>query len=144
MARIKFELPDSFSYSTDLSIYIGHVNYGGHLDNAQLIQLLGEARVRFFQSLGYTELDVEGLSIVVSDHVVQYRSEGFHGETIRVQMVPQDLNQYGFDLVYRMDCLETPRELARGKTGIVFIDPTTKKVARIPPQFIERLPQSLD
>lgn len=60
------------------------MNQGGHLDNAQLLSLVSEARLRFFQSLGYAEADVEGVSTVVGDMVAQYKSEAFHGETLRV------------------------------------------------------------
>mgnify|MGYP001964509006 CR=1 FL=1 len=88
MARIVFDLPAHFGFATELQIYISHVNQGGHLDNAQLLTLVSEARVRFFQSLGYPEADVGGLSIVVGDIVAQYKSEGFHGETMRVEMAP--------------------------------------------------------
>ena len=67
MARIIFELPERFGFHTDLQVYISHVNQGGHLDNAQLLSLVSEARVRFFRSLGYAEADVAGLSTVVGD-----------------------------------------------------------------------------
>ncbi len=139
MPRIQFQLPDSFVFATDIQIYISHVNQGGHLDNAQLLTLVSEARVRFFKSLGYTEGNVAGFPIVVGDMVAQYKSEGFHGETMRVSMVPQDYNQYGFDLVYRMECLDTPREVARGKIGIVFIDRETRKVAPVPGAFFTKV-----
>ena len=139
MARIRFELPEAFVFSTDIQIYISHVNQGGHLDNAQLLTLVSEARVRFFKSLGWPESDVAGFPIVVGDMVAQYKSEGFHGETMRVRMVPEDFNAYGFDLVYCMECLDTAREVARGKVGIVFIDPATRKVAPIPAVFRDKL-----
>ncbi len=146
MPRIQFQLPARFVFATDIQIYISHVNQGGHLDNAQLLTLVSEARVRFFKSLGYTEGNVAGLPIVVGDLVAQYKSEGFHGETMRVSMVPQDYNKYGFDLVYRMECLDTAREVARGKIGIVFVDHDTRKVAEVPAQFLGkvRLLQPLD
>ena len=139
MPRIQFPLPERFVFATDIQIYISHVNQGGHLDNAQLLTLVSEARVRFFKSLGYTEGDVAGFAIVVGDMVAQYKSEGFHGETMRVSMVPQDYNTYGFDLAYRMECLDTAREVARGKIGIVFIDRATRKVAQVPPEFLQRV-----
>lgn len=139
MPRIQFALPDRFVFVTDIQIYISHVNQGGHLDNAQLLTLVSEARVRFFKSLGYTEGDVAGCPIVVGDMVAQYKSEGFHGETMRVSMVPQDYNRYGFDLVYRMECLDTAREVARGKIGIVFIDRPSRKVAPVPAEFLARV-----
>jgi len=139
MPRIQFQLPEQFVFSTDIQIYISHVNQGGHLDNAQLLTLVSEARVRFFKSLGYTEGNVAGFPIVVGDMVAQYKSEGFHGETMRVSMVPQDFNKYGFDLVYRMECLDTAREVARGKIGIVFIDRATRQVAQVPVEFLGKV-----
>ncbi len=139
MARIQFTLPEQFSFSTDIQIYISHVNQGGHLDNAQLLTLVSEARVRFFKSLGHTESSVAGCPIVVGDLVAQYKSEGFHGETMRVSMVPQDHNKYGFDLVYRMDSLDSAREVARGKIGIVFVDRQTRRATAVPPAFLAQL-----
>ena len=139
MSRIQFALPQAFAFATDIQIYISHVNQGGHLDNAQLLTLVSEARVRFFKSLGYRESDVAGHPIVVGDMVAQYKSEGFHGETMRVRMIPQDFNRYGFDLVYRMDCSDTGREVARGKIGIVFINRETRRVSTVPEAFTQRL-----
>ena len=139
MARIQFPLPEHFVFATQLQIYISHVNQGGHLDNAQLLTLVSEARLRFFQSLGHRELDVVGYPIVVGDLMAQYKSEGFHGETMRVRMCPQDVNRYGFDLAFCMDCLDSGREVARGKVGIVFIDRTTRQVAPVPPSFLAQL-----
>lgn len=140
MARIVFELPAKFVFATELQIYVSHVNQGGHLDNAQLLSLVSEARLRFFKSLGYAEADVEGVSTVVGDIVAQYKSEAFHGETLRVEMVPADFNKYGFDLVFRMSETSTGREVARGKTGVVFIDRVTRKVTPVPPAILQRLP----
>ena len=67
MPRITIDLPDRFAFSTEVPILIGHINYGNHLDTAQLIAMVSEARVRYFKSLGYTELDIEGVGIVVAD-----------------------------------------------------------------------------
>lgn len=139
MSRIRFELPERFVFSTQIQIYISHVNQGGHLDNAQLLTLVSEARVRFFKSLGHRESDVAGGPIVVGDLVAQYKSEGFHGETMRVRMAPQDFNRYGFDLAYCMDCVDTGREVARGKIGVVFIDRATRKPVAVPAAFLEQL-----
>ncbi|MDQ1259154.1 MAG: hypothetical protein QG643_978 [Pseudomonadota bacterium] len=139
MPRIQFALPERFVFSTELQIYISHVNQGGHLDNAQLLTLVSEARVRFFQALGYREAGVESLSIVVGDIVAQYKSEGFHGEVMRVEMLPSDFNKYGFDIVYRMTEKSTGREVARGKLGVVFVHPQDKTVALVPPRFMERI-----
>ncbi len=139
MARIQIELPATFLFSTQVQIYISHVNLGGHLDNAQLLTLVSEARTRFFVALGYPGMDVEGCLYVVGDLVAQYKSEGFYGETLQIDMTPGDLNKYGFDLLFQMREVKTGREVARGKTGIVFVHAQDKKVALIPPAFLQRL-----
>lgn len=139
MPRLHFALPDHFRFATDVQIYISHVNYGGHLDNAQLLTLVSEARMRFFKALGYHEGNVEGYGIVVGDLGAQYRSEGFHGEVMRVELEPCDFNKYGFDLVFRMRETGTGRDVACGKVGIVFVRPEAKQVALVPPAFVERL-----
>jgi acyl-CoA thioester hydrolase len=144
MARIQFDLPAQFIFSTDIPIYISHVNQGGHLDNALLLTLVSEARVRFFRSLGYRgELDIEGHTLVVGDMLAQYKSEAFYGETMHVDMVPADPNKYGFDLVFRLSDLDSGREVARGKTGVVFLNNAAaaggKKVAPAPTALLDKL-----
>lgn len=138
MARVIIELPEHFLFTTDIPIYIGHINYGYHLDNAALIGLLSEARVRFFKSLGYTELDVEGVGIVVADAAMQYKSEAFHGETLVFQIAPADFNKYGCDLMWRASDKASGREVARGKTGILFFDYTARRPAPVPEGFRQR------
>lgn len=139
MPRIQLHPAQRYSYATEIQIYISHVNQGGHLDNAQLLTLVSEARVRFFKALGYRESDVEGAPIVVGDIVAQYKSEGFHGETMLVQMLPSDFNRYGFDLQFRMSDRDSAREVALGKIGIVFINRSDRKVTPVPAGFMAKL-----
>ncbi len=138
MARVIIELPEHFLFTTDIPIYISHINYGHHLDNAALIGLLSEARVRFFKFLGYTELDVEGVGIIVADAAMQYKSEAFHGETLVFQITPADFNKYGCDLMWRASDKASGREVARGKTGILFFDYTARRPAPVPEGFRQR------
>ena len=139
MARIQIDPRPSYPFSTDVQIYISLINYGQHLDNAQLLGLVSEARYRFFQWLGYREFDIEGLAIVVGDMAAQYRSEAFHGETLCVQMAAADLNKYGFDICWRVTEKVSGREVALGKVGVVLTDPATRKVALLPEALKTRL-----
>ena len=138
MARILIDLPERFTFSTEIQIYINHINYGNHLDNSALLSLVSEARVRFFKALGYTELDVEGCGIIVADAAIQYKSEAFHGEVLVFQMTANDFNKYGCDLVWQITDLATGREVARGKHGIMFFDYSVRKPALVPPAFVAR------
>lgn len=144
MARLQIQLPEHFAYSTNITLYQSHINYGGHLDNALLLTVVSEARVRFLKSLGYTELNVEGVGIMVADAALQYRSEAFQGEVMVVHMGAADLLHKGFDLVWCMNEQSSQREVARGKTGIVFCDYATRKVVPMPTAFREKLARFTD
>ena len=74
--------------------------------------------------------------------MAQYKSEAFYGETMQVDMVPDDFNKYGFDLVFRLQDKASGREVARGKTGVVFVGEAPdggKKVSPLPEAFLARL-----
>lgn len=139
MARIRIDLPEHFVFSTEVPIYIQHINYGHHLDNAALLMLVAEARVRFFKHFGWSEMDVDGPGIIVADVAAQYRSEAFHGETLIIDFATADFHDHGCDLVWRLGDKASGREVARGKHGIVFFDYTTRSKARVPAAFIAKV-----
>lgn len=135
MARVQLDLPDHFLFKTEMPIRIGDINYGGHLGNDAVLSLVHEARVRWFHQAGYTELNVEGFGIIISDVVIVYKSEGFYGDMLSIEMATADFNAYGCDFLYRLGNLKTGREVARAKTGVVFFDYEKRKVARVPETF---------
>ncbi len=100
-----------------------------------MLTLVSETRQRFFQSMGYSQINIEGVGIVVADAAVQYQSEAFHGESLRIGMSAVDFNNYGCDLVWQATEKSTGRKVACGKTGIVFFNYKTRKIAPVPPAF---------
>jgi 4-hydroxybenzoyl-CoA thioesterase len=139
MPRIRIDLPERFVFSTEVPIYIQHINYGHHLDNAALLMLVAEARVRFFKHFGWSEMDVDGPGIIVADVAAQYRSEAFHGETLVIDFATADFHEHGCDLVWRLGDKASGREVARGKHGIVFFDYATRSKASVPASFIAKV-----
>jgi 4-hydroxybenzoyl-CoA thioesterase len=139
MARVKLALPDAFRFQTDMTLRVGDMNYGGHLGNDAVLALLHEARVRFLRQLGGAELDFGGVGIIMTDAVVVYRSQGRLGETVRIQIEPQELHEHGFDLLYQVCEARTGREIARAKTGFVGFDYSAGKIARLSGFARERL-----
>ncbi len=138
MPRLQLDLPERFAYATEVVVYVGHINVGGHVDNALMLSLVAEARTRYFAALGYAENAVEGLATTITDVLWLYKAEAFHGDVLRVEMIASDYNKYGFDLLYRMTRQSDGREIGRGKHGLVFIDLQQRKVAPLPPVFRAR------
>jgi len=135
MARLKLDLPDTFIFSTEIPLRIGDINYGGHLGNDAVLSLVHEARVLFLNSHGFTELDVDGVGIIMNDAAIVFRSEAFYGETIVVDIAAADVTRVGCDLLFRLTEKTDGREVARAKTGFVFFDYESRKVKPIPDLF---------
>jgi len=139
MARIDIALPEHFSFLTEITVLSLHINYAAHLDNALLLSLVNDARMRYWHALGYGMQDIEGILPIVGDAALQYKSEAFLGEVMVVELAARDFHKYGFDLVWRMREKTTAREVARGKTGILCLDVATRKLTAIPQKFFASL-----
>lgn len=138
MARIKIEMPDHFIFSTELPIRISDINYGGHLSNDRILSLVHEARVQFLKSYQYSELDVEGRGLIMTDSATIYKAEGFHGDRLQVDIAVNEFNKYGCDFFYLLSNKDSAVEIAHVKTGFVFFDYDERKVVRVPEGFKNR------
>lgn len=135
MSRVKLGLPETFIYTTDIRLRVSDINYGGHMDNNAVLSLVHEARVRFLESHGYSELDVDGVGIIMVDAVIQYKSEAFYGQTLTFEVAVGGISRIGCDIFYRITDRNTGTEVARAKTGIAFLDYATRKPKRMPDGF---------
>lgn len=138
MARIKLNLPQKFIYETQIRIRITDLNYGGHLGNDSLLSVIHEARARFLASYGQTEKDMYGVSLIMSDTAIQYKSEAFFGEVLIVRVAAQDFSNKGFDLFFSIINQADGSEVARAKTGMVCFDYEKKKVVALPGEAFEK------
>lgn len=133
MARIKLQLPEDFKFQTVIPVRITDLNYGGHVGNDTILSLMQEARVQFFQHLGFKgELDLDGVSIIMTDSAIVYKAESFYGDHLIVEVVAGDYTKMGFDLFYKLSNKDSGKEVARGKTGIVCFDYEQRKVTALP------------
>ena len=139
MSRIKIELPEKFIYKTEIPIRITDINYGGHFGNDSLLSIVHEARIRFFKSLGFEELDVEGVGIIMIDAQIQYKQEGFYGDILIIEIALTEFTSVGCDFVYRVTNKNTNKEIALAKTGIVFFDYKKRKTASVPAEFKKKI-----
>ncbi|OGU82628.1 MAG: thioesterase [Ignavibacteria bacterium RBG_16_35_7] len=139
MPRIKIVLPNKFIFRTEIQIRITDINYGGHLGNDSLLSIIHEARVRFLQYLGYSESNVEGNGIIMIDAGVQYKSEGFYGDELLIEIAVNDFTEIGCDFVYRLTNKNSKKEIAVAKTGIVFFNYEKRKTAPVPPEFKKKI-----
>jgi YbgC/YbaW family acyl-CoA thioester hydrolase len=131
MARIKIALPERFSFSCEIPIRITDVNYGGHVGNDVFLSLVHEARVQYFQHLGYTELAFAGNGLIMADAAIEFKSELFYGDVVTVHVTAADISGIGFDLVYKLEKKAKSQIAGVAKTGMVCYDYNRKKIVAL-------------
>jgi len=134
MARVKIEIPEKVMASFHVPVRISDINYGNHVGNDAFVSLIHEARIQWLQLYGYTELQIEGIGLIMSDLSIEFKNESFYGDVVDIKLGAGEISRVGFELYYR---LYTKRDhetilLANAKTGMVCYDYDTKKVAVIP------------
>ncbi|HLK28964.1 MAG TPA: thioesterase family protein [Puia sp.] len=134
MARIKIDLPEQFSFLTEIPIRITDLNYGGHVGNDIVLSLIHEARVQFLKHAGYTELDFSGVGLIMSDVAIEFKNEIFYGDIIKASITAKEFSRVGFDIFYKLEKESSNKMilLAIAKTGMVCYNYQTKKIAAVP------------
>ena len=135
MQRIHIELPERYHFTATIPVRVGDLNYGNHLGNDAVLALAHEARMQFLRHHGWSETDLAGAALIMSDAAIVYKSEGFYGDRIEVHVAVQHLSRAGFDLVYRMVNGTTGKDLAHVKTGMLCFDYAIRKVRSLPDSF---------
>jgi acyl-CoA thioester hydrolase len=143
MARIKLDFPDKVLGTVEIPLRITDMNYGNHLGNDALVSILHEARVKWLNSMNYTELNVEGAGLIMGELVVSYLNESFYGDVLTVQLAAGDITGAGFELYYLVETNRNGKKIsiAKARTGMVCFDYSTRKVIPIPEKFSGLLKQ---
>ena len=93
--------------------------------------------MQFLNQFGFTELNIDGSGIIMVDAAVQYKSEGFYGDILLVEVALTDISKIGCDFVYRITNKKNQKVVAYVKTGIVFFDYGKKKIVSLPVKFLD-------
>ncbi|HLG18373.1 MAG TPA: thioesterase family protein [Bdellovibrionota bacterium] len=144
MPRLKLEISGSYPFSTEIPVRVSDLNYGAHVGNDALLSILHEARLRYLRSMGYeNELNISGAGLIMTDVAVTYRSEGFLGDVLKIEVGIADVTRVGFDFVYRVFNQTRDQEMALAKTAMAAFDVEKRKVQNLPEPFRRKIPASL-
>ena len=139
MARIKLVIPEPQIFSTNIGVRITDINYGNHVGNDAFVRIVHEARVQWLAAENYTELNIEGASLIMADLAVEYKGESFYGDVLKVEIAVGEISKAGFELYYQIIVNREGENIliAKAKTGMVCYNYEEKKVRELPQKFIE-------
>lgn len=137
MARIKINIPVNNIASVHIRVRISDINYGNHVGNDAFVSIIHEARLQWLQQNDFTELDIAGTGLIMSDLAFEFKTETFYGEDISIRISAGEISSVSFDLYYELTTIRNNEIvlLAKAKTGMVCYDYQNKKIAAISTQL---------
>ena len=139
MSRLKIEIKGNKLAVMKLHVRITDINYGNHVGNDAFVALIHEARMQWLHQYNFTELNIEGTGLIMSDLLFEFKSEVFYGEEIEIALTIADISKVSFDLFYMLTTTRHTEKIlvANAKTGMVCYDYKSKKVAAIPARLLQ-------
>ena len=134
MARLKIELPQKRLASVSIPVRITDINYGNHVGNNSIVEIIHEARVQFLKQHGFTELNVGGTALIMSELLVEFKNESFYNDVLEIKIFSGEITRVSFELFYEISVKKNEQKIiiAHAKTGMVCYNYELKKVSAVP------------
>ena len=132
MPRVRLKPLDTYPFHTDITVRTTDLNYGGHLGNDRLLALIHEARVAFLAGHGFSEIDCDGVSLILADVAIAYKGEAFAGDHLRFEVTAGEPTRCGFRLFYRVTRPSDRTVIALVENGMVCFDYAERKRRSLP------------
>lgn len=135
MARATLNLPEAYIFSTQMTVRINEINYGGHLGNDSILAMIHEARLRLLNHYQYSEKNVEGCGIIMADAIIIFKSQAYYKDILTIEIAFSDFSKHACDIIYLITNQKTGKEVARAKTRIAFFDYEKNRTVQVPEKF---------
>ncbi len=135
MQRVKLNPPENCVFRMERKVGISDLNFARHMDSVAMIRVIHEARLQFLADLGFSESNIYGLGMVVTDLAIDFRSESFANDVLTVDVGVMTFNKYGLDIGFQVSNHALDTVVCIAKMGVVFFDFDNHKLAELPGAF---------
>ena len=126
---------DEFKFSISLRVRVGDLNYGNHVGHQNYFLYFQEARIAYLNQFGFSELDIDGLAMMIAEANCRYKKELFLGDNLSVDCRVSRVKKKVFIMDYRISKRQTV--CAEGFTAGLCLAYSTKKIVRLPQKFTD-------
>ncbi|MCP4137277.1 MAG: acyl-CoA thioesterase [bacterium] len=139
MPRVRLQEQENYEFSCELHVRFYDINLGGHVGTSEMVNLINEARILFLRALDVSPINMgDGKTrVVISDQVVNFRSEAFLGDIVTIDCHTDELEESSLRMFYRVR--KGDSIVALSETGIIPFDFPERKKGIVPKEFIEKL-----
>ena len=133
-------------------VRVGDINYGNHMGNDKAMLVFHDARLKFLESLGFSEKNIGGPGIIMRDAHVNFRKEVYLHDELTVDVGIENVSNSAFEMVYTVRRINKSQQSAvngqqaadgevvfTGNTGLVAFDYERKRPVRLPEEFLLKI-----
>lgn len=99
----------------------GETDALGHINNTSYFVYLEEARIRFFESLGYN-MELDDWKFILASTKCDFISQGYFDQLLTVKTYVSRIGTKSFELEHDIVCSQTNELIAKGNAIIVHYD----------------------
>jgi acyl-CoA thioester hydrolase len=99
----------------------GETDALGHINNTSYFVYLEEARIRFFESLGYN-MELDDWKFILASTKCDFISQGYFDQLLTVKTYVSRIGTKSFQLEHDIVCSQTNELIAKGNAIIVHYD----------------------
>jgi acyl-CoA thioester hydrolase len=126
-----------FRFSIPLKVRVNDLNYGNHVGHQVYFSFFQEARAAYLNQFGFSELNIEGLGMIMAEAACRYKQQLLLGDAIQVACAVVELRPKRFTMAYRINRGDTV--CAEGSTINLCYDYAAQKVVRLPEAFTRHI-----
>ena len=127
-----------FPFNTSFIVRIGDINYGGHVGNDKLLLVFHDARLRYLQSLGYSEIDIgNGAGLIMIEAHIFFKGEIFLGDKLLVGVRIREMGKVKLSFEFRVQRESDGKVVTTGSTFMAAFDYEQRRVCKIPEEFFK-------
>ncbi|KAK5575512.1 hypothetical protein RB653_006645 [Dictyostelium firmibasis] len=167
MPRINIQQLNNYAHLFKRQVRTTDLNYSSHLDHANVLKIIHDARVECFRELGFSEKNLlpksnKLVQIVIGDLQAQYLNEGELFEELLIETDFIERSRCGFRMTHRIKSLKpfgsldqfdnnsnnnkhkgenaagtTFKNIALVEIGVIAISPIDNKPVELPDYFFK-------
>ncbi|MGB5157314.1 acyl-CoA thioesterase [Desulfobacterium sp. N47] len=123
-----------FKFSIPMKVRIDDLNYGNHVGYQIYLVYFQQARIAYLAQFGFSEMNINGYGMIISEANCRYKQELFFGDDIIIECRVSELKSKLFIMDYRI--MKAAKICALGFTANMCFDYSKKRAVSLPHDFI--------
>ncbi|XJZ29079.1 acyl-CoA thioesterase [Bacillota bacterium Lsc_1132] len=118
-------------HELQVTVRFGETDALGHINNTSYFIYLEEARIRFFEALGYG-MDARKWNFILASTKCDFIHQGYFNQLLNIKTFVSKIGTKSFQLEHEIVCAQTETLVAKGNAIIVFFDFETQQSKPLP------------